>query len=93
MRFALRGEEVNLKISGLDPFFGTAELISSGECLHQTFENLRLTDGDGMGLLKGIPQNLSPELLYAIAKMGHGDEIVLGDANFPSRPVSVHFPV
>ena len=38
-----------------------------------------------MGLLKGIPSNLSPELLYALAKMGHGDEIVLGDANFPSR--------
>ena len=37
------------------------------------------------GLLKGIPTNLSPDLLFAIAKMGHGDEIVLGDANFPSR--------
>ena len=37
------------------------------------------------GLLKGIPMNLSPDLLFAIAKMGHGDEIVLGDANFPSR--------
>jgi len=40
-----------------------------------------------MGLLKGIPSNLSPELLYALAKMGHGDEIVLGDANFPSRSI------
>ena len=37
------------------------------------------------GLLKGIPPNLSPELLCAIANMGHGDEIVFGDANFPSR--------
>ena len=43
-----------------------------------------------MGLLKGIPSNISPELLYVLAKMGHGDEIVLGDANFPSR--LVHLP-
>lgn len=28
-----------------------------------------------MGLLKGISPVLSPELLYALAKMGHGDEI------------------
>jgi len=41
-----------------------------------------------MGLLKGIPSNISPELLYVLAKMGHGDEIVLGDANFPSRSIS-----
>ena len=36
-------------------------------------------------LLKGIPPNLSAEMLYALAKMGHGDEIVFGDANFPAR--------
>ena len=36
-------------------------------------------------LLKGIPPNLSAEMLFALAKMGHGDEIVLGDANFPAR--------
>jgi L-fucose mutarotase len=35
-------------------------------------------------MLKRIPPILSPELLYAIAQMGHGDEIVLADANFPS---------
>lgn len=34
--------------------------------------------------LKGIPQIISPELLYALAQMGHGDEIVLADSNFPS---------
>ena len=38
-----------------------------------------------LGLLKGIPPNLSAEMLFALAKMGHGDEIVLGDANFPAR--------
>lgn len=34
--------------------------------------------------LKGVPSVLSPDLLYAIASMGHGDEIVLADANFPA---------
>nr|XP_055100872.1 fucose mutarotase isoform X5 [Symphalangus syndactylus] len=28
--------------------------------------------------LKGVPALLSPELLYALARMGHGDEIGLG---------------
>src|SRR4051812_2557207 len=35
-------------------------------------------------MLKGIPTVLSPELLYVIAKMGHGDELVLADGNFPA---------
>ncbi|KAM9196963.1 fucose mutarotase isoform 2-T2 [Dugong dugon] len=37
-----------------------------------------------MVVLKGVPALLSPELLYALARMGHGDEIVLADANFPT---------
>ena len=37
-----------------------------------------------MGRLKGVPKILSPDLLHAIASMGHGDEIVLADANFPA---------
>ncbi|XP_041645993.1 fucose mutarotase [Cheilinus undulatus] len=40
-----------------------------------------------MVVLKGIPSVLSPELLYALAKMGHGDEIVLADANFPASSI------
>jgi L-fucose mutarotase len=35
-------------------------------------------------MLKGVNPLLSPELLYALAQMGHGDEIVLVDANFPA---------
>ena len=35
-------------------------------------------------MLKGIHPVLSPDLLLAIARMGHGDEIVIADANFPS---------
>ena len=34
-------------------------------------------------MLKGISPLLSPELLKALAQMGHGDELVLGDGNFP----------
>lgn len=34
--------------------------------------------------LKGIPDTITPELLYALAKMGHGDMLCIADANFPS---------
>lgn len=40
-----------------------------------------------MVVLKGIPAILSPELLHVLAKMGHGDEIVLADANFPTSSI------
>ena len=35
-------------------------------------------------MLKGIPAILSPELLKILMEMGHGDEIVLADGNFPA---------
>jgi len=35
-------------------------------------------------MLKKIPSVLSPDLLKVLMEMGHGDEIVLGDGNFPS---------
>jgi len=35
-------------------------------------------------MLKGIPKNLSPELLKILMEMGHGDEMVIADGNFPS---------
>ncbi|OME95177.1 MULTISPECIES: L-fucose mutarotase [Paenibacillus] len=35
-------------------------------------------------MLKGISHLLSPELLKILMEMGHADEIVLGDANFPA---------
>ncbi|XP_075697941.1 fucose mutarotase isoform X4 [Rhinoderma darwinii] len=41
-----------------------------------------------MVVLKGVPSVLSPELLYVLARMGHGDEIVLADANFPVSSIS-----
>ena len=35
-------------------------------------------------MLKGISNIISPELLKILMEMGHGDEIVFGDANFPA---------
>ena len=34
-------------------------------------------------MLKGIPSILTPDLLKILMEMGHGDEIVLADGNFP----------
>jgi L-fucose mutarotase len=34
-------------------------------------------------MLKGIHPLLHADLLHALASMGHGDELVLADANFP----------
>jgi len=36
-------------------------------------------------MLKGISPLLSPDLLSVMARMGHGDEIVLADAHFPGE--------
>ena len=36
-------------------------------------------------MLKGISPLISPELLKVLCEMGHGDEIVLADANFPAE--------
>lgn len=35
-------------------------------------------------MLKGISPILPPDLLKILAEMGHGDEIVIGDGNFPA---------
>jgi len=35
-------------------------------------------------MLKGIPSIISPELLKILDEMGHGDDLVIGDANFPA---------
>ena len=36
-------------------------------------------------MLKNVPPILSPELLKALCEMGHGDELVIGDGNFPAE--------
>lgn len=35
-------------------------------------------------MLYGIPEIITPDLLKVMMEMGHGDEIVLADANFPA---------
>ena len=36
-------------------------------------------------MLKGISKIISPQLLKILCEMGHGDEIVIADGNFPSE--------
>lgn len=43
-------------------------------------------------MLKNIPPILSPELLKVLCEMGHGDEIILADGNFPLK-ASAKMPV
>lgn len=38
-------------------------------------------------MLKGIPNIISPDLLKALSQMGHGDELVIADGNFPCHSV------
>jgi len=39
-------------------------------------------------MLKNIPNILSPELLKILMEMGHADEIVIADGNFPSASIA-----
>ena len=39
-------------------------------------------------MLRGIPSILSPELLKVLMEMGHGDELVIGDGNFPAASMA-----
>lgn len=36
-------------------------------------------------MLIGIPEVLNPEIMRYLMEMGHGDEIVIGDINFPQQ--------
>ena len=38
-------------------------------------------------MLKGISPLLSPELLKVLCEMGHGDELVIADSNFPAESI------
>lgn len=39
-------------------------------------------------MLKNIPDILGPELLKYMMEMGHGDELVIADGNFPSASLA-----
>jgi L-fucose mutarotase len=38
-------------------------------------------------MLHNIDTRITPELLYILSQMGHGDEIVVADRNFPSYSI------
>lgn len=39
-------------------------------------------------MLKGIPSILSPDMLKILMEMGHGDELVIADGNFPAASIA-----
>lgn len=39
-------------------------------------------------MLRGVPSIISPELLKVLMEMGHGDELVIGDGNFPAASMA-----
>ena len=39
-------------------------------------------------MLKNIPKVLSPDLLKILMEMGHGDELVIADGNFPAASIA-----
>ncbi len=39
-------------------------------------------------MLKNVPSIIPPELLKVLMEMGHGDELVIGDGNFPGASIT-----
>ena len=39
-------------------------------------------------MLKGISPAISPDLIKVLMEMGHGDELVIADGNFPSASIA-----
>lgn len=39
-------------------------------------------------MLKGIPAIISPDLMKVLMEMGHGDELVIADGNFPAASIA-----
>lgn len=44
-------------------------------------------------MLKGVPAIISPELMKVLMEMGHSDEIVIADGNFPSGTCASNYLV
>jgi len=44
-------------------------------------------------MLKGIPKIISPELMKVLMEMGHSDEIVIADGNFPAGTCASNYLV
>lgn len=39
-------------------------------------------------MLKGIPAIISPDLMKVLMEMGHGDELIIADGNFPAASIA-----
>jgi L-fucose mutarotase len=50
--------------------------------------NSKLAFERSQTMLKGIPSIISPDLIKILLEMGHGDEIVLADGNFPAASIA-----
>lgn len=44
---------------------------------------------NSFGILNGISPAITPEALKVLDEMGHGDELVIGDANFPAHQLGI----
>jgi L-fucose mutarotase len=44
--------------------------------------------GETNGMLKNIDPILNADVLYALRAMGHGDDLIIADTNFPSDSVA-----
>ena len=80
-------------MTGAMPPRPRSRLCPARKCL-RAVERLRQP---GTKCLKGIDPLLTPELLKALAEMGHGDEIVIADANFTATTLGrgktvIHLP-
>lgn len=60
--------------------FPASALLGSG-----SYDLKTTTRKENRAMLKGISPVISPDLLKALAEMGHGDEIVISDAHFPAH--------
>ena len=43
-------------------------------------------------MLRNTPGCISPDLMHALMSTGHGDEIVLADADFPTLSIILPLP-
>ena len=63
------------------------DIVHNNNYFIKTVGSTKKKKSNEMVILRRIPRILSPQLLNVLARMGHGDEIVLADANFPSASV------
>lgn len=56
--------------------------------LRQIISSQIVNDSEVNNMLKGINPVLSPELVKVLMEMGHGDEIVISDGNFPGASMA-----